>query len=395
MFKGCNRLVGGKGTAFDRNKTNGDYAHIDYGTANKGYLTLKDLVVVTYDKNDGSNELNYSATTIGNNITLNNNFSYEGHTFANWNTKKDGTGTNYNENAEIKNATNDLTLYAIWKESSSTDDKDTTDKDTTIDKDTTDKDTSTDTDKNATDTTNTNTTTTTTTTTKNYSSGSSGASSGGGGGGGGGSISATNNTNASPLTQTTNTANTTAINTALGNIASKVTNGLWFKADISWKLNVDGSVASNGWYEVKNADNSTSFYKFDTSGNMETGLVSQNGAKYYLDNNATSTTYGSMQFGWQNVNGTNNYFGTDGRLLASGTTPDGYVLDSTGKVVGLASNLKSLGITTTTVNGVVEQLNFDSATPYKEQVAPVVETIKTTATTVWNQVKNLFKGFSF
>jgi surface protein len=41
MFGGCTSLVGGAGTPYDANHTNNTYAHIDGGTANPGYLTLK------------------------------------------------------------------------------------------------------------------------------------------------------------------------------------------------------------------------------------------------------------------------------------------------------------------------------------------------------------------
>lgn len=39
VFKDCNKLVGGKGTAYDANHVDADYAHIDGGTDNPGYLT--------------------------------------------------------------------------------------------------------------------------------------------------------------------------------------------------------------------------------------------------------------------------------------------------------------------------------------------------------------------
>ena len=39
MFKDCNKLVGGKGTTFDSNKTDKTYAHIDDRPTNPGYLT--------------------------------------------------------------------------------------------------------------------------------------------------------------------------------------------------------------------------------------------------------------------------------------------------------------------------------------------------------------------
>ena len=39
MFQGCTSLVGGRGTAYDPNHTDGSYAHIDGGPSNPGYFT--------------------------------------------------------------------------------------------------------------------------------------------------------------------------------------------------------------------------------------------------------------------------------------------------------------------------------------------------------------------
>ena len=41
MFHYCINLVGGQGTTFDSNHTNGDYAHVDGGTSNPGYFTAE------------------------------------------------------------------------------------------------------------------------------------------------------------------------------------------------------------------------------------------------------------------------------------------------------------------------------------------------------------------
>ena len=39
VFKDCNKLMGGKGTAYDPAHVDADYAHIDGGPDNAGYLT--------------------------------------------------------------------------------------------------------------------------------------------------------------------------------------------------------------------------------------------------------------------------------------------------------------------------------------------------------------------
>ena len=41
MFVDCPNLVGGKGTKYDEDHTDGSYAHIDGGESNPGYLTKK------------------------------------------------------------------------------------------------------------------------------------------------------------------------------------------------------------------------------------------------------------------------------------------------------------------------------------------------------------------
>ena len=41
MFMNCYSLVGGSGTLYDANHTNKEYAHVDGGTSNPGYFTLK------------------------------------------------------------------------------------------------------------------------------------------------------------------------------------------------------------------------------------------------------------------------------------------------------------------------------------------------------------------
>ena len=45
MFKDCNRLVGGKGTAYDANHVDGAYARIDGGTDIPGYFTRPESYV--------------------------------------------------------------------------------------------------------------------------------------------------------------------------------------------------------------------------------------------------------------------------------------------------------------------------------------------------------------
>ena len=42
MFTNCNSLIGGAGTTYDKNHYDGEYARIDEGPGNPGYLTYKE-----------------------------------------------------------------------------------------------------------------------------------------------------------------------------------------------------------------------------------------------------------------------------------------------------------------------------------------------------------------
>jgi len=58
MFDGCTSLVGGMGTTYDMYHTNKEYAHIDGGSANPGYLSAK-TPRYTYDSTTGALSLNW------------------------------------------------------------------------------------------------------------------------------------------------------------------------------------------------------------------------------------------------------------------------------------------------------------------------------------------------
>ena len=64
MFSDCTSLVGGKGTTFDENHTNAEYAHIDGGPSNPGYFTEK---LHTGDVN-GDGAVNITDVTYLNNL---------------------------------------------------------------------------------------------------------------------------------------------------------------------------------------------------------------------------------------------------------------------------------------------------------------------------------------
>ena len=69
---------------------------------------------VTYNANGGSGAPGNQTKTYGVNLTLSSTKpTRTGYTFVKWNTKADGTGTNYNSGAKYTSNAN-LTLYAVW-----------------------------------------------------------------------------------------------------------------------------------------------------------------------------------------------------------------------------------------------------------------------------------------
>ena len=68
---------------------------------------------ITYHSNNGTDQTKAEKFYTGAYIDKN-TFEYEGHSFVNWNTKSDGTGTAYNEH-DFYNDKANLDLYAQWK----------------------------------------------------------------------------------------------------------------------------------------------------------------------------------------------------------------------------------------------------------------------------------------
>ena len=72
---------------------------------------------VSYNSNGGTGTTSSQTKTYGTTLTLRaNGYSRTGYTFSKWNTKSDGTGTNYNASASMGATaiTANTTLYAIW-----------------------------------------------------------------------------------------------------------------------------------------------------------------------------------------------------------------------------------------------------------------------------------------
>jgi surface protein len=84
MFGGCEMLVGGAGTAYEYGKMDGTYAHVDEGTTNPGYFTLKspDVFTLTYLL-DGE-VYKEMKVTVGTAITPETVPDKEGYTFSGW-----------------------------------------------------------------------------------------------------------------------------------------------------------------------------------------------------------------------------------------------------------------------------------------------------------------------
>ena len=81
----------------------------------KWTLNAAPRCIVTFDANDGSGKNSTQEIASGTATPLDaNTFTYEGYTFTGWNTKADGTGDSYADNAEVTLSEN-ITLYAQWK----------------------------------------------------------------------------------------------------------------------------------------------------------------------------------------------------------------------------------------------------------------------------------------
>lgn len=73
------------------------------------------LVTITFNANTGSGSMPAVSYTKNKSAILpSNTFTKKGYTFAGWNTKADGSGTNYANEATISSLTSNLTLYAKW-----------------------------------------------------------------------------------------------------------------------------------------------------------------------------------------------------------------------------------------------------------------------------------------
>lgn len=117
-FSGWNTKADGTGTSYTDQQSVVDI------TSNVETITLyaqwsPNNYTVKFDANGGSGTMTNQTLTYDKEQTLSENkFTYSGLEFKKWNTKKDGTGTSYNNKANVKNlvASGSITLYAQWGE---------------------------------------------------------------------------------------------------------------------------------------------------------------------------------------------------------------------------------------------------------------------------------------
>ena len=109
-FTGWNTKANGSGTSY----SDGAYATFYGNTTLYAQWQKYADPVITFDKNDGSGTTVSQTVPYGESATLNtNSFTRTGHTFSGWNTKADGTGTAYNDGANVT-LNGNTTLYAQW-----------------------------------------------------------------------------------------------------------------------------------------------------------------------------------------------------------------------------------------------------------------------------------------
>ncbi len=121
-FTGWNTQADGKGTSYTDEQSVSNLT-----AAHKSTVTLYAVWEAnTYTVSFNENAADVTGTTDSKQFTYDdtakaltaNGFTRSGYTFAGWNTKNDGSGTAYTDEASVKNLTSDkngsFTLYAVW-----------------------------------------------------------------------------------------------------------------------------------------------------------------------------------------------------------------------------------------------------------------------------------------
>ncbi len=107
--------------------------------------------------------------------------------------------------------------------------------------------------------------------------------------------------------------------------------GTWDLCGWWFRYNDDGSYPHNGWARLSYNDR-TDWYYFDVDGWMVTGWLDWNGSTYYLHPEFDGTR-GHMYTGWNMIDGYWYYFDESGALLRNAQTPDGQMVDASGRMI--------------------------------------------------------------
>ena len=168
-----------------------------------------------------------------------------------------------------------------------------------------------------------------------------GGGNGGGSGGGGGVINAIQN----QIVPTTYIDQIKTINAIIN--SNEI---VWIYDPIvdTFKMNIttNGQTvpANSGFYLINNVveqninntiinNISTNTYYFDKYGNMLTGWIHTIDDKWYFFENSKTSAEGKMAIGWKLIQGSWYYFTSDGSMMVSSITPDGFIIGADGKWV--------------------------------------------------------------
>ena len=102
--------------------SNGSFSSPNWGSATIPVYRTPSSYIVTFHKNDGSNETTTQTDIAPNTDTTltANSFTREGYTFIKWNTAANGSGISYGDKGTVNLSAN-LDLYAQWAENVTTD----------------------------------------------------------------------------------------------------------------------------------------------------------------------------------------------------------------------------------------------------------------------------------
>lgn len=105
--------------------------------------------------------------------------------------------------------------------------------------------------------------------------------------------------------------------------------GAWEVQDGEWKYAAeDGSYLASAWLRDPSDG---CLYHLGASGVMDSGWLLLDGVWYFLTNEHNGSFGAAIENGWAWVDGYCYYFGADGKMAASCTTPDGFAVNSDGQ----------------------------------------------------------------